>query len=38
MGLRKEMDQRKIKEAVRLFLEGIGDDPEREGHHLLFLL
>ena len=25
------MDQNKIKEAVRLFLEGIGEDPEREG-------
>jgi len=25
------VDQQKIKEAVRLFLEGIGDDPEREG-------
>ncbi len=31
MGLRKTMDQQKIKEAVRLFLEGIGEDPEREG-------
>ncbi len=25
------MDQEKIKEAVRLFLEGIGEDPAREG-------
>jgi len=25
------MDKEKIKEAVRLFLEGIGEDPQREG-------
>lgn len=25
------MDEKKIKEAVRLFLEGIGEDPDREG-------
>ncbi len=25
------MDREKIKQAVRLFLEGIGEDPEREG-------
>ena len=25
------MDKEKIKKAVRLFLEGIGDDPDREG-------
>ncbi len=25
------MDQEKIKQAVRLFLEGIGEEPEREG-------
>ena len=24
-------DQEKIRQAVRLFLEGIGEDPEREG-------
>ena len=24
-------DQKKIRQAVRLFLEGIGEDPEREG-------
>ena len=25
------MDQKKIEEGVRLILEGIGEDPEREG-------
>ena len=25
------MDEAKIREAARLFLEGIGEDPEREG-------
>ena len=25
------MDQKKIKEGVRLILEGIGEDPQREG-------
>ncbi len=25
------MDEAKIKEAVRLLLEGIGEDPDREG-------
>ena len=25
------MDEKKIKQAVRLFLEGIGEDPDREG-------
>ena len=25
------MDKEKIKEAVRLLLEGIGEDPDREG-------
>ncbi len=28
---RSVMDTEKIKQAVRLFLEGIGEDPEREG-------
>ncbi len=28
---RQEMDQKKIEEGVRLILEGIGEDPEREG-------
>ena len=25
------IDQEKVKQAVRLFLEGIGEDPKREG-------
>ena len=25
------IDQEKVKQAVRLFLEGIGEDPNREG-------
>ena len=31
MAERTKMDQEKIKQAVSLFLEGIGEDPEREG-------
>ena len=30
-GWRSELDRAKIEEAVRMILEGIGEDPEREG-------
>ncbi|MBW7899278.1 MAG: hypothetical protein H3C25_11015 [Candidatus Brocadia sapporoensis] len=32
------VDKKKIAEAIRLFLEGIGDDPNREGLKCFFYL
>ena len=31
MNMERKMDHEKIKQAVRLFLEAVGEDPEREG-------
>lgn len=31
MGINKKLDQKKIEDGVRLILEGIGEDPDREG-------
>ena len=32
------IDRNKVEQAVRLLLEGMGEDPSREGHNLLFCL